>query len=108
VGLARALEIALLDERISADRALELGLVTRVVDDADLAGEARALASRLARGAVSTFARVKHLINRSFDTPLETQLELERLALADTANSAEGREGLAAFAAGRKPEYKGV
>lgn len=105
VGLARALEIALLDERIEAARALEMGLVTRVVDDDDLLDEARALAAKLAGGAVGTMSAVKRLLGGSFDTSLETQLELERLALAETANSAEGREGLEAFARGRRPEF---
>jgi 2-(1,2-epoxy-1,2-dihydrophenyl)acetyl-CoA isomerase len=105
VGLARALEIALLDEPIDARAALEMGLVTRVVPAGRVMGEALALAQGLALGALGTLGTVKRLLNRSFDTSLETQLELERLALRSTANSAEGREGLIAFATGRKPSF---
>jgi len=105
VGLARALEIAMLDARIPAPRALELGLVHRVVPDDQLAKEARALASDLATRAVGAIAEVKALFNRSFDTPLERQLEDERQALVRCADSAEGREGLAAFVEKRPPDF---
>jgi 2-(1,2-epoxy-1,2-dihydrophenyl)acetyl-CoA isomerase len=106
VGMARALEIAFLDERISAERALALGLVTAVVPDAELAGRAMALATRLAGRAVGALGRVKRLINASFDTPLEAQMEKERLELAAQANTPEGREGLAAFLEKRPARFE--
>jgi 2-(1,2-epoxy-1,2-dihydrophenyl)acetyl-CoA isomerase len=108
VGLARALEIAMLDERIDSTRALELGLVTRVVADDRVLPEARALATRVADNAIGTLGRVKRLMNRSFDQALEAQLEDERRAIADSANTPEGLEGLRAFVGKRKPAFGAV
>ena len=105
VGLARALEIALLDDRLSSSRALELGLVTKVVPDGAALTEAIALADRLARMPRQALGRVKALLNESFDSSLERQMERERLALSDCANGAEGREGLNAFLQKRKPDF---
>ncbi|MDP3936757.1 MAG: enoyl-CoA hydratase-related protein [Deltaproteobacteria bacterium] len=105
VGLARALEIAMLDPRIPAARALELGLVHRVVPDDQLAGEAAKLAADLAARAVGAIGEVKALLNRSFDTPLERQLEDERQALVRCGDSPEGREGLSAFIEKRAPDF---
>ena len=105
VGLAKALEIAMLDERLDAQTALRLGLVTRVVPDAVLKDEALELAERLARMPMSTLGELKALFNGSFQATLPEQLELERHGLAATANHAEGREGLAAFVERRKPDF---
>ncbi len=106
VGLSRALEIAWLDERIPAARALELGLATKVVPDDRVLAEAHALAARIAARAIRSTSLVKRLMNAAFDTPLESHLELERRFLAQAANSAEGREGLAAFSAKRAPSFE--
>ena len=108
VGLARALEIAFLDERIPSARALELGLVHRVVADGQVQGEARALAGRLARMPIGTLGRVKQLMNRSFEATLEAQLEDERHGIAESANAPEGREGLTAFVEKRAPDFLSV
>ncbi len=105
VGLARALELCLLDERLSAARSLELGLVTRVVPAAELAATAATVAAELAHKATGAMGRVKQLLNRAFDTALEEQLERERLAITDAANGPEGREGMTAFLARRKPSF---
>jgi 2-(1,2-epoxy-1,2-dihydrophenyl)acetyl-CoA isomerase len=105
VGLAKALEIAFMDERISPDRALELGLATRVVPDGELLDEAKSLAAGLADKAVGNLGRVKRLMNMSFDSSLETQLERERHGLADSANHPEGREGILAFLEKRKADF---
>jgi 2-(1,2-epoxy-1,2-dihydrophenyl)acetyl-CoA isomerase len=105
VGLARALEIAMLDEPIPASQALELGLVNNVVPEAQLLAEARRLAGRAARMPVETLGRVKQLMNASFDTSLEQQLENERQAIAVSANSGEGREGITAFLEKRQPDF---
>ncbi len=107
VGLARALEIAFLDEPIGPERALELGLVRQVVPVGELMEAAWELAGRLADRPTETLARVKMLLNASFDTPLEKRLEEERRALAETADSPQGREGLAAFAEKRPPRFHG-
>lgn len=108
VGAARALEMAFLDERLGAERALALGLVHRVVPAARLAEEAQALAAQLARRPTEVLGRVKGLINQAFDRPLEAQLEDERRQIAAAADSPEGREGLAAFVEKRAPDFVGA
>lgn len=106
VGLARALEIALLDERIPAERALSLGLVHRVVPADRVLAEALSLAARLVEMPTATLGRVKRLLDRSFHTPFETQLEDERRELTAAADSPEGREGLRAFVDKRPPDFR--
>lgn len=66
------------------------------------------MASKMARKSAFSLAKVKTLMNQSFETSLETQLEAERQGLADCGNSPEGREGLAAFVEKRKPDMMGA
>src|SRR5690606_19633197 len=73
-GLARAMEMTLLGERVGAEQALEWGLVNRVVDDEQLAAEASALVARLAKGPTKAYANAKALINRRMYAGLEEQL----------------------------------
>ena len=105
VGLARALEIVMLDEPIPAARALALGLATRVVPPAGLRAAADALADRVARLPVGALGRVKRLMDEAFYSTLQEQLQSERREIALSADSAEGREGIAAFVAKRRPVY---
>jgi 2-(1,2-epoxy-1,2-dihydrophenyl)acetyl-CoA isomerase len=105
VGYARALEIAAFDEPISATRALDWGLVTKVVEDGLALSEACAMARQIASGSLSSFGWAKKLINDSFDTSFETQIENERAALEACANHADGLEGLKAFFEKRKPKF---
>jgi 2-(1,2-epoxy-1,2-dihydrophenyl)acetyl-CoA isomerase len=108
VGMARALEIAMLDEPIAAPRALELGLVNTVVADECLHEETGRLAQRLAQRSNDALGRVKRLFNASFTASLPEQLALERQMVAASANSPEGREGLAAFLEKRQPNYSRI
>jgi 2-(1,2-epoxy-1,2-dihydrophenyl)acetyl-CoA isomerase len=105
VGLARALEIVMLDEPITARRAQEFGLVTRAVPHATLLSEAWSLAGRVADMPIGTLGRVKRLMNDSFWHTLEEQLQAERMQLGASANAPEGREGIAAFLEKRRPNY---
>ena len=106
VGLARAMEIAFLDEKISADKALDLGLVNRVVGGDALLESTHQLADRLAAMPTAALGRAKRLLNASFQNSLEQQLELERAEISAAGNSEEGREGMAAFFEKRKPIYR--
>ena len=107
VGLRRALDLALTNKMLSATEALEWGLVTKVVPDADLAGETTAIARELAAGPTVSFGRTKRLIHSGFGETLETQMEHEAQAIAEAAKSVDGREGIAAFLEKRAPEYRG-
>jgi 2-(1,2-epoxy-1,2-dihydrophenyl)acetyl-CoA isomerase len=105
VGYARALEIVAFDEPISSSRALEWGLVTRVVEDGQALAEANNMAAQIARGSINSFAWSKKLFIDSFNTPFETQIENERAALEACAGHPDGLEGLSAFAEKRKPKF---
>lgn len=105
IGMKRAMEIALLGDRFDANRALDLGLVTRVVPKDSLEQETMALALRLAAGAPGALARTKALLNQSFERSLEEQLLAEQGFLVDCASEPDFAEGVAAFLDKRKPAF---
>jgi 2-(1,2-epoxy-1,2-dihydrophenyl)acetyl-CoA isomerase len=105
VGLARALEIAALDEIISAETALAWGMITRMVPKGSAHDEALKLARDLAQRSLNSFAHSKKLLNASFETGFEAQLERERAGIVACADHLEGREGVRAFAEKRKPVF---
>jgi len=106
IGARRALEMALTNRVLSAKEALDWGIVTRVVPDAQLQAEADALAAQLAAGSTSALGAAKRLMLHSFSESLETQMELEAQAIADQARTANAREGIAAFIAKRPPRFR--
>jgi 2-(1,2-epoxy-1,2-dihydrophenyl)acetyl-CoA isomerase len=105
IGVRRALEMALTNRVLSAKEALEWGLVTRVVPDAELQAAAQSLAVQLAAGATHALGAAKRLLHHSFSESLETQMELEAIAIADQARTQHSREGIAAFIAKRAPKF---
>ena len=107
VGLKRAMELTLTNRRLSAQEALEWGIVTRVVPDEDLSEEASALASQLAAGAPKALGAAKRLLQCGWTETLETQMENETQSIADMARTADAREGIAAFLEKRQAEFTG-
>lgn len=107
VGMRRAMEIALLADRFDAAKALDLGLVNRVVPDADLAGETERLAARLAAGPTRAYAATKTLVRGSFETDLVTQLDAERTAFVASTATSDFASGVVAFTSKKKPEFRG-
>ena len=105
VGLRRAMELALLNERLSAAQAHELGIVTRVVGDEALEFEAEKLARRLADGPVGAHAAVKRLIRGSSTSTFNSQLALEAHTIAGLSAAPDGREGVLAFLDKRAPHF---
>jgi 2-(1,2-epoxy-1,2-dihydrophenyl)acetyl-CoA isomerase len=106
VGQKKAMEIALLGERFDAATAERLGLVNRVVPAASLEVETDKLAARLAAGPTAVYGRTKALLNSSFNNTLESQLQREAEAFAQSACEADFQEGLAAFIEKRKPQWR--
>ena len=106
-GHARAMEMALLGQRVPAAQALEWGLVNRVVPDAELATEARALVDRLAAGPTVAYANAKRLLNRRLYSDLAGQLEAEADAQREQGATADFIEGVVAFAEKRPPRFTG-
>jgi len=108
IGLRRTQELMLTNRRLSAAEALDWGLVSRVLPDAELLEAARALARDLASGPTRAFGVVKKLLATSFHESLETQMELESRGIAEMAGTADGREGIAAFLAKREAKFRGA
>lgn len=107
IGLRRTQELLLTNRRLSADEAMDWGLVNKVVPDTDLMNQAETLARSLAGGPTLAFGSVKKLLNESFSGTLETQMELEARAIAQMATTTDGREGIAAFVEKRRPNFIG-
>jgi 2-(1,2-epoxy-1,2-dihydrophenyl)acetyl-CoA isomerase len=106
-GKARALEMALLGDPIPAERALEWGLINRVVPDAGLMAEARDLASRLAQGPTRSYAQSKRALNNSLLKIMDEQLDLEADIQAEMVTSSDFIEGVTAFVQKRDPRFTG-
>ena len=107
LGSRKALELALLSEPLDAVAALRMGLVNRVVPAAHLQEETLRLAQRLADGPTVAFAETKRLLELAIGNSLESQLEAEAQAFARCAATEDMQEGVRAFVAKRKPEFKG-
>jgi 2-(1,2-epoxy-1,2-dihydrophenyl)acetyl-CoA isomerase len=107
VGLRRALDLALTSRVLTAAEALALGIVTRVVPEASLLDEANALAASFATGPTKALGATKRLLHAGWMGTLETQMELETRAIADVARGPDAREGIAAFAEKRMPNFVG-
>ena len=107
VGPARAAELALVGDPLSAADAERWGLVNRVVPVVELPAEARALALRLAAGAPRAIALTKRALNRSFEASLDAQLEDEAALQGIAGRTADHREGVAAFLEKRPPRFTG-
>src|SRR6185437_7366800 len=106
IGRARAMEMALLGERVPAAKALEWGMINRVVPDAELMPTAMALASELAKGPAS-LALIRQTIWDSLDTDWADQLTLEADRQSIAGRTEDFREGVTAFLQKRPAEFKG-
>jgi 2-(1,2-epoxy-1,2-dihydrophenyl)acetyl-CoA isomerase len=107
IGVRRAAELMLLNDRLDARAAAALGIVTRVVSDEDLESEVEALAASLATGPTRAYGAVKRLLRASATATLEDQLAEESATIAELAAAPDGREGVAAFLAKRAPVFEG-
>lgn len=108
VGVKKAMEMALLGDRITAKEAAELGMINWVVPDAELKERTRELAERLAEGPTQAYAAVKRLILQSLNTSLEAQLQAEAEAFGGCASTADWVEGVTAFNEKRTPRFIGL
>jgi 2-(1,2-epoxy-1,2-dihydrophenyl)acetyl-CoA isomerase len=107
VGMARATELAMLGERLPAARALEWGLVNRVVPDASLDAEVAALAARLAHGPTRSYAGTKRQLNNWIFSRMAEQLELEAKIQQEMSASDDFLEGAMAFVEKRPARFAG-
>ncbi len=107
IGKARAMEMALLGERISAATALDWGLINRLVPDAELMSTAMTLAHALANGPAS-LGLSRQLIWAAMDSDWSTQLDRERQGQRTAGKTEDSVEGVAAFREKRPAQFKGV
>jgi 2-(1,2-epoxy-1,2-dihydrophenyl)acetyl-CoA isomerase len=107
VGMARANELAMLGERLGAARALEWGLINRVVPAERLQEETAALAARLAAGPTRSYAGTKRQLNNWLYSRMAEQLELEAQIQREMAGSDDFLEGAMAFVEKRSARFSG-
>ena len=107
IGSARAMGVALLAEKISAEQAEQWGLIWKAVDDAQLAEEANKLARTLASGPTKGYGLLKKAMYASPGNSLDAQLDLERDLQREAGFSEDYREGVTAFKEKREPRFKG-
>ncbi|MBI2981053.1 MAG: enoyl-CoA hydratase/isomerase family protein [Deltaproteobacteria bacterium] len=106
VGLARASEILLLGDILSAEEALKTGLINRVVSLTELESTVQEMAERLASGPRRALGRLKKIIRQGLHSSLSAQLERERQAIAWSATTPDFREGIIAFLEKRRPNFR--
>lgn len=108
LGKSQAMELLFTGENIDAATALELGLVSRVVPQAELMPVAQALAGKLAAQAPLAIAAIKRAVHNGLDRPMAEALEAERKEFAEIRFTDDAIEGITAFLEKRKPEFKGA
>ena len=107
VGPQRALALTMMGDKITADEAMQMGLVYRVYDDDMFIQSWQSIAANLAEGATKAFGLTKRAINQSFNNTLEEQLNLEKVLQVEAGATNDFAEGVQAFLEKRKPVFTG-
>jgi 2-(1,2-epoxy-1,2-dihydrophenyl)acetyl-CoA isomerase len=105
IGIRRTQELMFTNRVLSAQEALDWGLVTRVVADEDLAEQTAQLVKMLVNGSKGSHAAIKRLLLESFSNNLETQMEIEGRTIAACGRSEDGKEGVSSFVEKRAPKF---
>ena len=107
VGRGWGMEMLLMGEPIDAERALAIGLITRIVPAGDLLDEARRMADHIARFAPFVPRTMKAMVNFGMEASLAGALMLEKYAQGALVQTEDKAEGISAFLEKRKPRFKG-
>lgn len=107
VGRARAMEMMLLGERVPAEKALEWGLISRVVEDEALEAEAVALATRLAQGPTVALGLIRRLARDAEQLALGDALAAERVAQRQAGETRDFKGAVMAFLQKQQPRFEG-
>jgi 2-(1,2-epoxy-1,2-dihydrophenyl)acetyl-CoA isomerase len=108
VGRARAMGLAMLGDKLSAEQAAAWGLIWQCLPDAELLPRARQLAAHLATQPTAGLAKIKQAINAAGSNSLDEQLDLERDLQQQAGHSADYREGVDAFVEKRESRFVGA
>lgn len=101
----RAKRILFLNETLTAQQCLAIGIVSQVHSDESLSAEAHALVRSLAQSATVSIGRIKRLVDGAAQRTLDRQLELECRSMVESGAGNEAIEGVRAFAEKRAPRF---
>lgn len=107
IGYGRALELMLLARKVRAEEALQIGLVSEVVDDAEVVERAQQVAAQLAAGPGVAYRKIKESLASAADSTFAESLAFEEAAQAELGATADHREAVEAFVAKRPPTFSG-
>jgi 2-(1,2-epoxy-1,2-dihydrophenyl)acetyl-CoA isomerase len=107
IGLRRAMELYFTNRVLTAHEAVEWGMITRAVPDAELTDTVTTVARELAQGPSRSFGIAKRLLHQSTWESLETQMELEAQGIAACGHTEDFKAGVTAFAQKSTPTFRG-
>lgn len=107
IGARRARELTYTGDMLGSDEAFRMGLVNRVVPQADLKATVKTLAEKIMTRAPLAVAAAKKSINRTWDMEVEEGLKFEAAHFSELFQTEDSREGTKAFSEKRKPQFKG-
>jgi len=108
IGPSKAKELYMLSERVTAPQALELGIVNRVVPDAQLESDTSSFAERLSRGAPLALRYIKENVHAAVDGPLERAVDTETTNMIRTRLTEDAKEAMQSFTEKRDATFRGV
>jgi 2-(1,2-epoxy-1,2-dihydrophenyl)acetyl-CoA isomerase len=108
VGEKLAAEIFMTGGTLTAEKALQIGMINRVVGAENLMSEAMQMAEKLAMAPTASIGRIKRMLNASFSNDLSQQLELEHQSQIESGKSNDFKEGVTAFFEKRQPNFTGT
>ena len=107
IGIRKYLELVMTNKVLSSEEAFSWGLLNYIYDDKNFWNETVKLADNLSKGPTLAYGKTKRLIHNSLNSTLETQMELETIMIAESAETNDGQIGIKAFLNKEKPKFEG-